>query len=201
MKQAACLHQPANTLARTVKAERLASRRLAAVALAVRVSMLGGRSVDAGSKTEPLRRLQYPGAWALAYFWIKWRPRENQVGATDADLNVLLRRVTREPRRCQCERPLTAPAWQDPGIRTKPSTINEWSCYFSPCLISPMARPHAGFDEQLVTLSTVACDGIPESAECDEPKSCHDLSRRTVIVTACIVIADEAKTGVGLVRP
>src|ERR1700677_3272660 len=65
-------------------------------------------------------------------------------------------------------------------------------------LVGPIARADACFHEQLVTLSTILGDCLPDCAESDEPKGVHNLPRVTVLVTTGIVIANDAQASVGL---
>ena len=68
-------------------------------------------------KTEPLHPHQYPKPGPRRTLGTNGGPVKIRSAPTDADLQVLLRRVMREPHLRQRERPVTAPAWQVRGIR------------------------------------------------------------------------------------
>jgi flagellar motor component MotA len=68
---------------------------------------------------------------------------------------------------------------------------------FLSLLIGPIAAPYASLDEQLIALSRMTRDGLTQSAKGYKPKARHYFARRTLLVLARVVVADQAEPRIG----
>jgi hypothetical protein len=63
-------------------------------------------------------------------------------------------------------------------------------------LIRPIIGANLCLQYELIALARILCDRLAQTLECDEPETGDDLACISLIVLACIIVADQANPSV-----